>query len=221
VLHGVVCAAWCATVGAACAAARNHHVPAVCEAPHECAAAQALSVLLYGTVQVPAFLGDTEDPQASKHPRLPWLGCSSVASCLPSSRLASCLPSSPAFDVLASAVNGIQPHPRKHSRCAAAVQQPTPPPHTHTLAAVQAALVGAVACLTACLAYCGYSVLSPELQKRRIDAARKSRFKAYALRVCHTAPMPCLAWHCRAPAKLDQFALPQSACASAYVTLSI
>ena len=48
---------------------------------------------------------------------------------------------------------------------------------------LQAALIGAVACMTACLAYCGYSVLSPELQRRRIDAARKSRFKAYALRV--------------------------------------
>jgi hypothetical protein len=39
--------------------------------------------------------------------------------------------------------------------------------------AVQAALAGAVICLSACVAYCVYSVLFPGLQKRRIDAARR------------------------------------------------
>lgn len=37
----------------------------------------------------------------------------------------------------------------------------------------QAALAGAVICLSACVGYCIYSVLFPGLQKRRIDAARR------------------------------------------------
>lgn len=40
-------------------------------------------------------------------------------------------------------------------------------------AAAQAALAGAVICLSACVGYCIYSVLFPGLQKRRIDAARR------------------------------------------------
>lgn len=38
---------------------------------------------------------------------------------------------------------------------------------------LQAALAGAIICLSACLGYCVYSVLFPTLQQRRIDAARR------------------------------------------------
>lgn len=43
------------------------------------------------------------------------------------------------------------------------------------------ALLGCVACLLSLVAYCTYQVLSPELQKRKIDAARKKRFRMFAL----------------------------------------
>ncbi|WIA37902.1 hypothetical protein OEZ86_001279 [Tetradesmus obliquus] len=45
----------------------------------------------------------------------------------------------------------------------------------------QAALVGAVACLSSMVGYCVYSVLSPQLQQRRIDAARRKRFRMVAV----------------------------------------
>jgi drug/metabolite transporter (DMT)-like permease len=44
----------------------------------------------------------------------------------------------------------------------------------------QAALTGAVVCLAAAVAYCAYSVLSPELQRRKIEAARKKRLRCAA-----------------------------------------
>lgn len=43
---------------------------------------------------------------------------------------------------------------------------------------LQAALTGAVVCLLAAVAYCAYSVLFPELQRRKIDAARKKRLRS-------------------------------------------
>ena len=39
----------------------------------------------------------------------------------------------------------------------------------------RAALIGGVACLVACLAYCGYQVAFPELQRRKIAAAHRKR----------------------------------------------
>jgi drug/metabolite transporter (DMT)-like permease len=48
---------------------------------------------------------------------------------------------------------------------------------------LQAALTGAVMCLTAMVGYCVYSVLSPQLQQRRIDAARRRRFRMVAVKV--------------------------------------
>ncbi|KIY94309.1 hypothetical protein MNEG_13654 [Monoraphidium neglectum] len=46
----------------------------------------------------------------------------------------------------------------------------------------QAALTGAVVCLAAAVAYCAYSVLSPELQRRKIEAARKKRLRLYMVK---------------------------------------
>eukprot|EP00775_Hariotina_reticulata_P009910 gene9910-10066_t len=46
----------------------------------------------------------------------------------------------------------------------------------------QAALTGAVMCLTAMVGYCVYSVLYPQLQQRRIDAARRRRFRMVAVK---------------------------------------
>ncbi|KAF8069707.1 NCL2 [Scenedesmus sp. PABB004] len=46
----------------------------------------------------------------------------------------------------------------------------------------QAALAGAVTCLACMVAYCGYSVLFPALQARRIEAARKARFRSVAVK---------------------------------------
>jgi drug/metabolite transporter (DMT)-like permease len=48
---------------------------------------------------------------------------------------------------------------------------------------LQAALVGAVACLSSMIGYCAYSVLYPQLQQRRIDAARRKRFRMVAVQV--------------------------------------
>jgi drug/metabolite transporter (DMT)-like permease len=48
---------------------------------------------------------------------------------------------------------------------------------------LQAALVGAVACLSSMIGYCVYSVLYPQLQQRRIDAARRKRFRMVAVQV--------------------------------------
>jgi hypothetical protein len=48
---------------------------------------------------------------------------------------------------------------------------------------LQAALVGAVACLSSMIGYCIYSVLYPQLQQRRIDAARRKRFRMVAVQV--------------------------------------
>lgn len=44
------------------------------------------------------------------------------------------------------------------------------------------------------LAYCVYSVLSPELQKRRMDAARKKRFRMYAVKVIGQAAVDPVQW---------------------------
>ena len=60
---------------------------------------------------------------------------------------------------------------------------PARPNTTNTTIAVKkAALAGAVACGAATVAYCAYSVLSPELQRRRIEAARKRRLRLYVVR---------------------------------------
>ncbi|KAG1679416.1 hypothetical protein FOA52_007707 [Chlamydomonas sp. UWO 241] len=45
-----------------------------------------------------------------------------------------------------------------------------------------AALAGAAACLFSAVAYCVYSVVSPERQQRRIEAAQKKRFRQYAIK---------------------------------------
>ncbi|GBF88403.1 hypothetical protein Rsub_01115 [Raphidocelis subcapitata] len=46
----------------------------------------------------------------------------------------------------------------------------------------QAALTGAVVCTAAAVAYVVYSVASPELQRRKIDAARKRRLRLYVVK---------------------------------------
>lgn len=46
-----------------------------------------------------------------------------------------------------------------------------------------AALVGSITCLAAAVGYCIYSVVYPERQQRLIDAARKKRFRQYAVKV--------------------------------------
>eukprot|EP00878_Enallax_costatus_P007203 GHUV01007547.1.p1 GENE.GHUV01007547.1~~GHUV01007547.1.p1 ORF type:complete len:589 (+),score=195.07 GHUV01007547.1:201-1967(+) len=46
----------------------------------------------------------------------------------------------------------------------------------------QAALAGAAVCLIGMVAYCAYSVMYPGLQERRIDAARKKRFRMVAVK---------------------------------------
>lgn len=45
-----------------------------------------------------------------------------------------------------------------------------------------AALIGAIACFASAIGYCVYSVLNPERQKRRIEAAQKKRFRQYAVK---------------------------------------
>jgi hypothetical protein len=64
---------------------------------------------------------------------------------------------------------------------------------------LQAALVGAVACLSSMIGYCVYSVLYPQLQQRRIDAARRKRFRMVAVQVrgahgWHAASRHCCLW---------------------------
>lgn len=46
----------------------------------------------------------------------------------------------------------------------------------------QAAMAGAVACGVAAAAYLAFSVLSPELQRRKIAAARKRRLRLFVVR---------------------------------------
>jgi drug/metabolite transporter (DMT)-like permease len=46
----------------------------------------------------------------------------------------------------------------------------------------QAALTGAIVCTGAAVAYAVYCVLSPELQRRKIDAARKRRLRLYVVK---------------------------------------
>ncbi|KAK9842030.1 hypothetical protein WJX81_004927 [Elliptochloris bilobata] len=46
----------------------------------------------------------------------------------------------------------------------------------------QAALIGGVACLSACLGNCGYQVAFPELQRRKIAAAHRKRQRMHAVR---------------------------------------
>lgn len=48
----------------------------------------------------------------------------------------------------------------------------------------RAALIGGVACLVACLAYCGYQVAFPELQRRKIAAAHRKRCALLSDRLC-------------------------------------
>lgn len=66
----------------------------------------------------------------------------------------------------------------------AVVQSRMPTPHVSVLLS-QAALVGASVCLLGMVTYCAYSVMYPGLQQRRIDAAKKKRFRMYAVKVRH------------------------------------
>jgi len=47
----------------------------------------------------------------------------------------------------------------------------------------QAALTGAIACGVSAVLYCVYSVVSPDLQRRKIEAARKRRLRLYVVKV--------------------------------------
>lgn len=64
----------------------------------------------------------------------------------------------------------------------------------------QAALAGAVICLSACVGYCIYSVLFPGLQKRKIDAARRKVGAVLCSALIPSTTCHCQCAVCRTPA---------------------
>lgn len=136
----------------------------------------AASVLLYGIVQVPAFMGFQNSPQVrhtgaskSRGPGLDVPLCPLVLSyCICSACTCGllrvhtpvCAARSPSFIIVIIITTTCRLPPL-----------------------AQAALTGSVTCLVSAVLYCIYSVVSPELQRRRIDAARKKRLRMYMVKV--------------------------------------